>query len=143
VKTRAWIVLADSASARLYETDGLYGTWRLLAELAHAGNRPRQPGTGRLKHVDGARPATELPTSHNKAEVEKFARELARALEDGLAKRAYEQLILVVPSAFLGFLRGQLSHRVLARIATVVERDYLHIDERQARERLEEQLHAH
>jgi len=69
-----------------------------------------------------------------------------RAGEDArarTAKRAYEQLVLVVPSAFLAIFRDKLTNRVLARIANVVERDYLHMDERKARQQLEEQLQAH
>jgi protein required for attachment to host cells len=131
VKTRAWIVLADSASARLYETDGLHGTWKLVGELAHPGTRAPEEKLG------AGEPA------RAKGELEKFAIELAKTLEHGLAKQAYEQLVLVIPSAFLGVLREKLSDRVLARIANVVERDYLHMDEQKARQRLEEQLQAH
>src|ERR1700750_870289 len=134
VKTRAWIVLADPASARLYETDGLHGNWKLVAELAHAdGSTPEwevgvdTPGRGKQSRRD----------------LEKFSIELAKTLEHGLGKRAYEQLALGVPSDFLGILREKLSDRVLARVATVVERDYLHMDERKARQRLEEELQGH
>ena len=99
MKTRTWIVLADAASARLYEAAGPRGNWALVAELA-------------------------------------------KALEDGLLKEAYERLILVAPSAFLGLLQSELSDRVRGRIAALVDKDYLHLDQRQARERLEAQLHA-
>jgi len=75
-------------------------------------------------------------------EVKKFARQLAKALEDGLSKSAYERLILVAPPGFLGVLRSELSDRVRGRIAALVDKDYLHLDQRQARERLEAQLHA-
>jgi protein required for attachment to host cells len=134
VKTRAWIVLADSASARLYETEGLHGNWKLVGELAHPeGRAPEwEPGTEKAARVKQSR-----------RELEKFTVELAKTLEHGLAKQAYEQLVLVVPSAFLGVLRDKLSQRVLARIANVVERDYLHMDERKARQRLEDQLQTH
>ena len=74
--------------------------------------------------------------------MQKFARQVAKALEDGLLKKAYERLILVAPSAFLGVLRSELGDRVRGRIAAVVDKDYLHLDQRQARERLEAQLHA-
>jgi len=39
-------------------------------------------------------------------------------------------------------LRTELSERVRGRIAALVDKDYLHLDQRQARERLEEQLQA-
>jgi len=134
VKTRAWIVLADSASARLYEMEGLHGDWKLVGELAHPASGAPEWELGTDKHAR---------VKQSRRDLEKFSIELAKTLEHGLAKRAYEQLVLVVPSTFLGVLREKLSDRVLARIANVVERDYLHMDERKARQRLEEQLQAH
>ncbi|MFL5457964.1 MAG: host attachment protein [Myxococcales bacterium] len=134
MKTRAWIVLADSASARLYETEGLHGNWKLVGELAHPQSHAAE------WEVGGDKTAR---VKQSPKDLEKFAIELAKTLEHGLAKRAYEQLVLVVPSAFLAIFRDKLTNRVLARIANVVERDYLHMDERKARQQLEEQLQAH
>ncbi|MFL5250763.1 MAG: host attachment protein [Myxococcales bacterium] len=134
MKTRAWIVLADSASARLYETEGLHGSWKLVGELAHPQSHAAE------WEVGGDKTAR---VKQSPRDLEKFAIELAKTLEHGLAKRAYEQLVLVVPSAFLAIFRDKLTNRVLARIANVVERDYLHMDERKARQQLEEQLQAH
>jgi protein required for attachment to host cells len=56
--------------------------------------------------------------------------------------RADGRLILVAPPGFLGVLRSELSDRVRGRIAALVEKDYLHLDPLQARERLEEQVQA-
>ena len=147
MNTRTWIVLADAASARLYEAAGPHGNWALVAELQHPESRARDSelGTdkpGRVKQSKGSRSAMEPPTPPKKVEVKKFARRLAAALEDGLLRDAYERLILVAPPGFLGVLRGELSDRVRGRIAALVDKDYLHLDQRQARERLEAQLHA-
>lgn len=147
MKTRTWIVLADAASARLYETIGPHGSWTLIAELQHPESRAKNSelGTdkpGRVKQSKGYRSAMEPPTPPKKVEVRKFARQLAKALDDGLLKEAYERLIIVAPPAYLGVLRTELSERVRARIAALVDKDYLHLDQRQARERLEEQLQA-
>ena len=147
MKTRTWIVLADDASARLYQASGPHGSWALVTELQHAESRAKDSelGTdkpGRVKQSKGYRSAMEPPTPRKKVEVIKFARQVAKALEDGLRKEAYERLILAAPPGFLGMLRGELSERVRGRIAALVDKDYLHLDERQARERLEEQLQA-
>jgi protein required for attachment to host cells len=147
VKTRTWIVLADAASARLYEASGPRGSWALVAELQHPESRARdsQLGTdkpGRVKQSKGYLSAMEPPTPPKKVEVKNFARQLAKALEDGLSKGTYERLILVAPSGFLGVLRSELSDRVHGRIAALVDKDYLHLDQREARDRLDEQLHA-
>jgi protein required for attachment to host cells len=147
VKTRTWIVLADDASARLYEASGPHGSWALVTELHHPESRAKDSelGTdkpGRVKQSKGYRSAMEPPTPPKKVEVKKFARQVAKALEDGLLKEAYERLILAAPPGFLGMLRGELSERVRGRIAALVDKDYLHLDQRQARERLEKQLQA-
>ena len=147
MKTRTWIVLADDASARVYQASGPHGSWALVTELQHAESRAKDSelGTdkpGRVKQSKGYRSAMEPPTPRKKVEVMKFARQVAKALEDGLRKEAYQRLILAAPPGFLGMLRGELSERVRGRIAALVDKDYLHLDERQARERLEEQLQA-
>jgi protein required for attachment to host cells len=147
VENRTWIVLADAASARLFQAAALRGDWTLVAELQHPQSRARDSDLvtdrpGRVKQSKGYRSAMEPPTSPKKVEMKKFARQLAKALEDGLGKNAYERIILVAPPGFLGLLRGELSDRVRSRIAALVEKDYLHLDQRQARERLEEQLQA-
>jgi len=147
VDTRTWIVLADAASARLFQPAGPRGNWALVAELQHPESRARDSDLvtdrpGRVKQSKGYRSAMESPTPPKKVEIRKFARQLAKALEDGLQKKAYERIILAAPPAFLGLLRSELSDRVRGRIAALVEKDYLHLDQRQARERLEEQLQA-
>ena len=147
MKTRTWIVLADDASARLYEASGPHGNWALVTELQHPESRAKDSelGTdkpGRVKQSKGYRSAMEPPTPRKKVEVKKFARQVAKALEDGLLKEAYERLILAAPPGFLGVLRGELSKGVRGRIAALVDKDYLHLGQRQAQERLEEQLQA-
>ena len=147
METRTWIVLADATSARLYAPGRPHRDWALVAELQHPEGRARDSDLvtdkpGRVKQSKGYRSAMEPPTPPKKVEVKKFARRLAAALEDGLLRDAYERLILVAPPGFLGVLRGELSDRVRGRIAALVDKDYLHLDQRQARERLEAQLHA-
>ncbi len=145
--TRTWIVLADAATARLYEQGGPHGKWALVSELQHPESRARDSDLvtdrpGRVKQSKGYRSAMEPRTHPHKVEVKKFARQLAKALEDGLLKNAYDRLILVAPPAFVGLLRGELSDRVRGRIAALVEKDYLHLDQRKAQERLEHELQA-
>ena len=53
-----------------------------------------------------------------------------------------ERLVLVAPPAFLGVLRDKLPPRVEARVTDVIEKDYLHLDARTLKERLEQELAA-
>ncbi len=143
---RTWILLADAGIARLYESRGGLTGWTLVREFSHPESRHRasqllSDKPGRVRQYTGQRAAMEPPTPRKKVEADKFARELASALEEGLNKNAFERLVLVTPPAFLGVLREHLAPRVEAKVAEVIEKDYLHLDEQKLKERLEEHLH--
>jgi len=147
VDTRTWIVLADEANARVYQPQENRRDWTLVTELTHPQSRAREAELGRdkpgrVKQSAGYRSALEPHTPRKKVEVEKFARQVGKMLDDALAKKAYERLILVAPPSFLGVLRSKLTDRVQRSIATTVEKDYLHLDPPEMRERLRQQLGA-
>jgi protein required for attachment to host cells len=141
---RTWILLADAASARLYESLGP-NRWSLLREFSHLQSRLRPSATGRdkpgrVKQSAGSRAALEPPTPRKKVEADRFARELVQVLDAGVVQDAYERLVLVAPPSFLGVLRDKLPPRVRARLKDVIEKDYLHLDPPKLRERVETQL---
>ena len=147
MNARTWIVLADAATARVYEPQAGRREWKLIAELVHPQSRAKESELGRdkpgrVKQSTGSRAAMEPPTPRKEVEIEKFAREIAKALDDALVRKAYDRLVLVAPPEFVGILRKLLSERVERCIATTVEKDYLHLDLPEARERLEHQLEA-
>ena len=147
MNARTWIVLADAATAKLYQPQASGRDWQLISEVTHPQSRAKEsePGTdkpGRVKQSTGSRAAMEPPTPRKEVEIEKFAREIAKALDDALVRKAYDRLVLVAPPEFVGILRKLLSERVERCIATTVEKDYLHLDLPEARERLEHQLEA-
>src|SRR5438445_11528888 len=145
--TRTWIVLADSAIARVYEPLAGRRDWTLIAELTHPQSRAKESELGRgkpgrVKQSAGSRAALEPPTPRKEVEMEKFARQIAKTLDDALVRKAYDRLVLAAAPEFLGVLRGVLSERVEGGIAATIEKDYLHLDPPEARERLEQQLEA-
>jgi len=147
VDARTWVVLADAATAKLYQPQASGRDWQLISELTHPQSRAKESelGTdkpGRVKQSTGSRAAMEPPTPRKRVEVEKFARQIAKTLDDALVRNAYDRLVLVAPAEFVGVLRRVLPERVEARIAATVEKDYLHLDAPTARERLEQQLEA-
>jgi protein required for attachment to host cells len=143
---RTWILLADAGNARLYLTNKGVSDWTVVREFSHPESRQHaaelvSDKAGRVRQTaSGSRAALEPHTPLKKKEVEKFARELAAALEEGLNKGAFERLILVTAPAFLGALREVLPHSVRERITHTVEKDYLHMDEPELKERLQKQL---
>jgi protein required for attachment to host cells len=145
---RTWILLADAANARLYESStGSPSDFTPVRDFTHPESRMRaseleSDKPGRVKQSTGQRAAMEPPTPRKKVEAEKVARELAHALEEGVDKGGFERLILVLPPHFYGVLREKLARRVAARVTEVIEKDYLHLDARELKERLQEQLRA-
>jgi protein required for attachment to host cells len=144
---RTWILLADAASARLYTSGERPGDWTLLRELEHPESRMRtsellSDKPGRVKQSTGSRAALEAPTPRKKVEAERFARELAEVLDEGVVSGACERLVLVAPPAFLGVLRDKLPRRVAERVSDVIEKDYLHLDQPTLKKRLEKELDA-
>lgn len=145
--TRTWIVLADASSARVYAPQANGRDWTLAVELSHPQGRAKESELGRdkpgrVKQSAGGRSAMEPPTPRKKVETEKFARQIAQVLDDALVRKAYDRLVLVAPPAFVGVLRGTLAERVARRISATVQKDYLHLDARELRERLLRQLEA-
>jgi len=144
---RTWILLADAASARLYLSGERPGDWTLLREIEHPESRMRasellSDKPGRVKQSTGSRAALEPHTPRKKVEAERFARQLAQVLDEGVVSGACERLVLVTPPAFLGVLRDKVPPRVAARVSDVIEKDYLHLDQPTFKKRLERELEA-
>ena len=82
MNARTWIVLADAATAKVYEPQASRRDWKLIAELAHPESRAKESelGTdepGRVRQsTTGSRAAMEPPTPRKEVEIEKFAREI-------------------------------------------------------------------
>jgi protein required for attachment to host cells len=144
VNNQTWILLADSASARLYQTDEHLRDWAVVREFNHPEGRAKESELvsdkpGRVQQSRGYRSAMEPPTPRKKVEAERFARLLADVLDQGVVSGAYQRLIVVAAPPFLGELRSALSDRVSDR-ALVIDKDYLHLDPPQVKQRLQEQL---
>lgn len=140
-----WIVPADEASARIYQADPR--EWKLVAQLAHPQGRAKESALGRdrpgrVKQSAGVPRRDGAVHPAKKVEMEKFAREIAKTLDEAWVAKAYQHLVLVLVAApaFVGLLRETLPERVRRRIATVVEKDYL--EPLEIRERLQRQLEA-
>jgi len=142
---RTWIVLADSGRARLYEVKGVRRDWTRVRELDHPESRLHESELlsdkpGRVKQSSGRRAALEWRTPRHKVEAEKFAREVSKVLTAMVDALPPERIVLVTPPPFLGLLRDKLVARVEALIVSVVEKDYLHLEPPELKERLQAQI---
>jgi protein required for attachment to host cells len=158
--TIRWVLVGDASRARLYEQrPGPTGGFKLLETFTHEESRAKvrdivadaqgrkpvgtaggmgqvtAPGMG-VGSVYLGRPGTGPETDPKEVEAQKFARELADVLEKGLNDHAYESLVVVAPSRFLGRLRGSVAKTVRKRIEGTIEKDLTWLERPQLEARL-------
>jgi protein required for attachment to host cells len=125
-----WILVADSATATLYEADGRLDGLVVVDRLDHAAGRlpARELVTddrGRTQAFPGgARSATEGRHTPHQNQVHAFAHQIVQRLRKGLAANAFEGLVLVAPPAMLGQIRLELDARTADRVVSSIAHDY-------------------
>jgi protein required for attachment to host cells len=119
---RTWVVIADAARMRVFETRGR-GTgltavedMTLAAELAPS----RESGSDRpgrsFESVGSVRHAMEGSSDPNREQKRQFARRIVDAVEARLAAKSFDQLVVVAPPATMGDLRAALPAKVKAAV---------------------------
>lgn len=137
-----WILIADAATARLYEVGKPRGGWRLIEELHNPEGRAKgrdflvEPWGGLQKEEGAVFRGAMQPLSIKKVETRRFAHSLAGILEKGLDDHRYEHLVLVAAPEFLGMLRQELADPVEKRLAETIPKDYSHWDVRELERRV-------
>lgn len=141
---KTWVMIAGSSRALLYSVSGKDRPWTLVKEYAHPESRVSegglssdQPGRAFGSMGGGARSAMESKTSPKEIEFEHFAHELATALHDGHGQNAYERIVLVAPPHFLGLMRKNIDATVSKLIVATMDKDYLHLSEKEFRGHLD------
>jgi protein required for attachment to host cells len=126
-----WILICNSSRARLYASEPLRSHLEPVEAFAHPESRAKDvelrsdsPGRTRTS-LRTYSPAGIAPhTEPRVVEMQKFARVLADALDEGWSRDAYRSLIVCAPPAFLGHLRGVLTERVSRAIVREVVKDW-------------------
>jgi protein required for attachment to host cells len=129
---RIRIVVADQAEAIFYDTGSLAARPSEAGRLADPAARlhDRDFGSDRpgrtYESVGGARHAIERENDPRQREAIRFAREIARALEEARRNGEYDQLIVVAGPSFLGLMRAELSPATKACVIHEVHKDLVH-----------------
>lgn len=129
---RTWILVADSAEARLFLSYPGQQGWFELRTFQHPQSRAK--GT----ELYDSPPAMERGLLPKDYAAQDFALELAKYLDLELSKNNYERLILVAPPKFLGMLRENLSKQVQQRVVDEVNKDLVSLRKDELEERLEQ-----
>ncbi|MDP7546572.1 MAG: host attachment protein [Alphaproteobacteria bacterium] len=145
--TKTWILVADGALARTFETGrGAKGLVAVKRGEFAAANLPSReidadkPGQGFDRAGQGQRRMQPRTDSHRHGKAQ-FARHLAEFLQREQQRRAYDNLIIVAPAQTLGDLRSVLAPGVKALIRAELSKDLVHIGVRELPRHLETVLH--
>jgi protein required for attachment to host cells len=118
-------MVANASQAKLYANNGPKKGLQLVKELLHPESREKAANlvSDRIGNYAGSGSYAQ-PTDPKEHEAERFALELSRELEDGRVKNAYEKLIVVASSHFMGLLNQRISGQVKNKVAEFIEKDY-------------------
>ncbi len=131
--SETWIVVADRATARIFDPEGPKGRWEMLHEFVHLpgrernqklrGNRPDQ-----IQHTEEKiyRGGLE-PTNLYKVEEDRFAKEICEFLERSYMTTAFRSLVLVAAPSFLGSMRRHLKDWLREKVTLELGKDYGHL----------------
>ena len=132
-KTITWILVADGARARILKNEGPgKGLQSAVGEeFHHALPKTSEMGTDRPgrshESANSTRHAMENPVDWHRFEKEKFAREMAKVLDQANNAGAYDRLILVAPPKTLGDLRGALANATRKKVTGELDKDLTQI----------------
>jgi len=139
-----WLVVANASRARVLEPSDVSGVYAHVADLVHP--QSRQKGTDlavdRPGHVPGpaahgtGSSAYDARTDPREREHDRFAREVAATLNDGIAAGRCAGLVLVASNPFLGHLKQHLSAQANKALLRSVVADYTALNELELTRRL-------
>lgn len=127
---KTWVLVADSARARLFELASAGGELAEQQDWTNPEGRRSEreltsdrPGVSHSAHGEPGGHPMRAGHSAGEAAAEVFARSLAALLKSGLDTQACERVVLVSPPAFLGVLRATLDKQVEKVVAGSVNLD--------------------
>lgn len=137
-----WIVVAESARARILTSSGPRTGLEEIAALTHPAARLKErdlvsdthgrsfDSAGQGRHTMGRH------LDHKQAEAEAFAREIAERLEAARQRGEFQKLILVAPPEFLGLLRKCMAPACADKVVATVNKNLVQHDPSEIRKSL-------
>ena len=117
---KTWVVVADSARARVFDVEGKTKALVEIMDLSHPASLQHAsemasdaPGMSSVKGMPSKFGMEEV-VSPKEEEAIRFAKQVAETLQQGLAD--YERLYLIAAPHFLGLLRKDLDQAVKTKI---------------------------
>ena len=141
-----WIVVAESARARIGSASGTKGKLREVADLSHPESRLHDreltsDGLGRAFDSHGqGRHSMEPATDPQDREAQAFAVEVARQVNRGRHEASFDSLVLMAPPKFLGRLRAELSKPARSALLAELDKNLVEADAKTLQRHLSELL---
>lgn len=137
---KTWIVVADSAHARILATTARTAEPTEVSTLVHPGSRLKEndlvtdkPGRSKDSMGQGHAMDESKATEHEEAV---FASEIVDTLDEGRQQGKFESLILIAPPKFLGALRAQLSKPLSKQVVQSIDKNLVTHDLKSIRQHL-------
>jgi len=129
-----WVVVADSAKARILEAEKRSAKLAEIHAMDHGEGRLREhemssdkPGRA-FDRVGGGRHAMSSAVSPKKQEAIRFAKQVADYLEDGRNRNRFDRLYVLASPAFLGHLRDHFSDALMQLVVASVDKNFVDED---------------
>lgn len=126
-----WLVVANAARARVLEQTDRPGKYAHVADLVHPQSRQKGVALASDRHGhahaegQGLAGTSYAPhTDPREREHDRFAREVAAAVNDGVAQDRCAGITLVASDPFLGHLKSHLSIQARKLLLRTVAADY-------------------
>ena len=130
---KIWILVADSAHARILATTALTASLTEIRRLEHPEGRLKeselvtdQPGRARESLAQGHAIQEGNATEH---EATLFAGEIIQLLDKARQEGKFESLVLIAPPHFLGIIRQKLTGPLEKLVIQSVDKNLVSADE--------------
>jgi protein required for attachment to host cells len=120
-------MVANASQAKVFANHGPNRGLQFVKELSHPESREK---TSNLvsdrsgSHTGTGHGAFVQATDPKHHEAERFAQEVSRELDDGRMNNAYDRLILVASSPFMGLVNSRLPELVRSKLSETIDKDY-------------------
>ncbi len=123
-----WIMLANSNDCRIYEYDRPHKHLALIEEISHPEHRLKSSeywttdAPGHYKS-SGSRRGAFSEVDPVEQSIDEFARDIARHLDKGRNKHAYEDVTIIIPARMEGLLFKHMNKHTKELIKMIVQKN--------------------
>ncbi|HEY0720166.1 MAG TPA: host attachment protein [Gammaproteobacteria bacterium] len=138
----SWVLVANGSQARIFNLDEPKKSITLIKEFTHPESRMKTDKLSSDRSGHFMSSGTQGSGSFNEAidpksyEFERFAMELAKALDEGRAANKFGKVVLVASPHFLGLIKQNMSEQLSKAISHTIQKDYTAVTERDMLEQL-------